>query len=401
METNDQAGLTWGEQLRSFRNRLGLTQGQLIETLANLSIHVSMADEAEWHTLGIYEEVINYLGEILDVSTLSRLEQGKRALNPRARHIALVWALRRLGAMINSAEANQWLALGDQGHLTETELTTIFDQAAEQSGSSVPEEVPITTIPPLAEQTALARPEQRVLAAPSPSLGRIPLSRWPLLVVAALLIGLLFFFSIRLLRPVRPATVLTAPTIWETFAGNQLDQELWQPNVGDWHGSVKDGVLSIDVSLNHGAAVEEELNYLGAIGQIERIQWRTIVDVPTNYPSGYLGVQTGCFDDQGWLKLLVGGSPPHLRLVYDTDDEPGGVVDTPLLDLEPAQLYDITVDWHPYKLDVVVNRQALPTVATACNWTTFFNLSANIEQGQMLRGQVDDIGVWYTEPVDE
>jgi transcriptional regulator with XRE-family HTH domain len=404
MATDVKADLTWGKQLRHLRNRLGLTQGQLVDTLAGLTFDAAVAAEDEWRALGIQEEVTVYLGEILDVSTLSRLEQGKRTLHPRARHIALVWAFCHLGAMTAVDEANQWLELGEQGHLTETELATLFGPTREpvplpetQNAFAI-----VTAAPAAAKKVDVAIVPDRVsFPRPAPPPGHILLPRWTLLAGGALLVGLLLLLSLPLFRPVRAPAVSTAPTVWEPFDGDQLDPDLWQPSVAAWHGAVRDGVLHVDFPLNHGDAVEEEVDYLGAIGRIERIQWRTIVATSTRYQSGFLGVQTGCFDDQGWLKLLVGGSPPQLRLAYDPDDNPGGVTETPLLSLEPDRLYEIAVDWRPYELAIVVNDQALPPEPTACNWTAFFNLSANVEQGQALRGQVDEIGVWYAAAVGE
>lgn len=120
----------WGGELRKYRKAVGFTQGQFIERLSHMTGALSDDERSALESVDIYQEAATYFGGILDSPTLSRLEKGTRTLSLRARILALVWGLRRLGAIQTVEEANQFLECGHYGHLTPAESDAIFGCSA-------------------------------------------------------------------------------------------------------------------------------------------------------------------------------------------------------------------------------------------------------------------------------
>lgn len=127
---------TWGEQLRSYRQRSGLTQGQFIEKLSLLVSEIDTEDRLALENIDIFNEASAYFSGVLDSPTLSRLEKGNRDLNSRSRCLALIWGLNRLGVLTESAEANRFMELSGHGNLTDAESTTLLNQANEHTAPS-------------------------------------------------------------------------------------------------------------------------------------------------------------------------------------------------------------------------------------------------------------------------
>lgn len=117
----------WGSALQAYRKKAQLTQVQFIEELSLLISHLSEDENDALVDAQIYEEASSYFGGVLDAPTLSRLENGTRALNLRQRCVALVWGLKRLEVLDTVEEANHFLELGGHGNLTAAEHTAIFE----------------------------------------------------------------------------------------------------------------------------------------------------------------------------------------------------------------------------------------------------------------------------------
>jgi len=127
---------TWGEQLRSYRQQSGLTQGQFIEKLSLLVSEIDAEDRLALEHIDIFNEASAYFSGVLDSPTLSRLEKGNRDLNSRPRCLALIWGLNRLGVLSETAEANRFMELSGHGNLTDAESTTLLNRANEPTAPS-------------------------------------------------------------------------------------------------------------------------------------------------------------------------------------------------------------------------------------------------------------------------
>lgn len=85
---------------------------------------------------------------ILDISTLSRYENNKERIpKDRQRHIELLEVLITGKGIESSQEANNWLALGNMGYLTEKELARLFPHEVYSNSQSLPTHISTPTPP--------------------------------------------------------------------------------------------------------------------------------------------------------------------------------------------------------------------------------------------------------------
>lgn len=151
----------WGQQLRDYRRRTGLTQGQFIERLSFLVSEISGDDRSALEQIDVFDEAATYFSGVLDSPTLSRLEKGNRGLNSRPRCIALAWGLNRLGVLDGKDEANTFLEHAGHGNLTDAELEAVVGQViANVASPSIEANAGVVPTEPVAESSADAKEAQ-------------------------------------------------------------------------------------------------------------------------------------------------------------------------------------------------------------------------------------------------
>ncbi len=137
----------WGDVLRGYRQRTGLTQGQFIEQLSFLVAHIDSNDRSALEQIAVFDEAAIYFSGVLDSPTLSRLEKGSRSLNSRQRCIALIWGLNRLDVLDGLDEANTFLELAGHGNLTSAESGAVLG-LVEPEANAGPDTKPATETAP-------------------------------------------------------------------------------------------------------------------------------------------------------------------------------------------------------------------------------------------------------------
>src|SRR5262245_33081151 len=98
----------WGEKFKKFRLKAGFaSQNEFADALS----HVELAS-----------------GNNLVIATpqISRWEHGVRCPSKREQHLELIEGLVKLGGIQTPEEADDWLASGNQGPLTEEQRSFIF-----------------------------------------------------------------------------------------------------------------------------------------------------------------------------------------------------------------------------------------------------------------------------------
>lgn len=109
----------WGKTFRSYRMRSGLSQSQFAEAVSQLWIELPKPRIEELSGLGF-----EYL--ILSNSEISKYENGRRLPKDRSRHLALLWALHKLGGLSTAHEATAWLLQAEQPPLSVAQAAVIF-----------------------------------------------------------------------------------------------------------------------------------------------------------------------------------------------------------------------------------------------------------------------------------
>lgn len=104
---DEEAGTTWGAQLRAKRESAGLSLQDFAKRLSEAGLYIP------WREIDRYEQNTNI------------------PIN-RERHIELIEALKRLGFIQDLADANKFLASANHGYLTEVEVKRIFSDETER-----------------------------------------------------------------------------------------------------------------------------------------------------------------------------------------------------------------------------------------------------------------------------
>ena len=118
-----------GEELKTFRQRAGVPQNQLVDEISKLLRDLAPEEADGLEKIGVLQDLEKFVVVDNPASLLNRYEkiEGRKPKN-RKRHLSLLWGLHRLGGVESVEEANTFLQLAESSSLTPEELIVNFGE---------------------------------------------------------------------------------------------------------------------------------------------------------------------------------------------------------------------------------------------------------------------------------
>jgi len=348
----------------------------------------------------------HYEGLLLDPAG----ESPKRLPRNRKRHLAILWGLRKIGALASIEEANEFIGLAELGFegLSAPEYEVIFGQKYPPTSShSTPVAAEEVVIPAAIAETHNEN-DPRTKAGLSSDAGersKLPLRLSVVGLFAVVAAATVFWFW---LRPDG-----ASPWFYDDFSSPTVNAEAWiYPATSRLY--TNDGKLlfnflfdpsqyaSDDPSSDDWQEQVLEHRQVSESFHFSHIKFSAALTTPQESSSGAFGVQTHCdgenrAENRGYLTVYLGGEGRRLAATYAYDiaataaDE--RVVD--LMGLETGKLYTIDLAWTERGVDITVDGEKKTAEPIPCPPPLYFNINGGVARDLIaLEGYIDEIQVW-------
>ncbi len=400
---------TWGEKLKAFRQRAGVSQNRLVDEISHLLRDLELDEVAGLEKIGIFQDLEKLTIFDNPASLLNRYENVEsRKPKNRKRHLSLLWGLQRLGGVKSVEEANTFLQLAESSDLTPKELVVIF-------GKEEPAQIVNSTSLDLRRHNSsyvTTRIDERIVSSVSKNSlvtndleKRVSVNVWSvfpkktkifLFTGGSMLVLITVFIAFTFIgaNQVNDTSLIIA----DEFGALTLDSSQWNSSESSFV-FVQEGELVFDLPLNSADTWEEETlhhNITDDSYYLAQIKFRARLDTSLEYESGYIGVQINCVDRQGFLTVYLGGTVRRIRAEYAVEDnvENGETVD--LGELVTGKSYDVEIVWRSGGVFVYIDQELRNDRPIPCSspLAPYFNISAGVGKNQKIKGAVDQISVW-------